>query len=186
MKKSHVQLDGLIKDVLANSGVEIDAVIKRVLAQKPVRDELAKQIKNVDLDKAVNKLIMDDKGNLDVEKLLGFSIADVTLAAEDSIRAVGPQVAAPILSANDAFKACSMHSPRVKHKPAGSTVGSSGTKQNSSGDHVKGSIADGSSLDMQGVIGLGVFGLVAALLGMTALGYTLRPLIDAFVSQFQP
>lgn len=178
---NQVDLNKTLADVLEAADLDLRVVIKNVLAQPKVKDALKKELKKANFDAVLKKLFLDEHGQPDVQKLLGYKISDVTLAAEAAIRSVGPQVGAPILTMNDAFTACSMHSDQVKEKPTGSTVGSSGRKQGSSEDHVKGSVASGSSLDMKGLMAVGIFGVLATLLATGVAGFAARPIIENFM-----
>lgn len=181
LEKADVDTQAVLKEALEASGLDIKAVLKNLMSQPAVKAELKKQTDKIDFGKALKDALEKSGIELNVETILGFKTSEVSLAAQDAFDAVGPQVLAPIVTMNDAFTACSVHSDQVKKKPSGSTVGSSGRKQGSSDDHVKGSVASGSSLDMTGLTVVSILGVIAALLATGGAGFAARPIVENFM-----
>lgn len=181
LEKADVDTQAVLKEALEASGLDIKAVLKNLMSQPAVKAELKKQTDKIDFGKALKDALEKSGIELNVETILGFKTSEVSLAAQDAFDAVGPQVLAPIVTMNDAFTACSVHSDQVKKKPSGSTVGSSGRKQGSSDDHVKGSVASGSSLDMTGLTVVSILGVIAALLATGVAGFAARPIVENFM-----
>ena len=181
LEKADVDTQAVLKEALEASGLDIKAVLKNLMNQPAVKAELKKQTDKIDFGKALKDALEKSGIELNVETILGFKTSEVSLAAQDAFDAVGPQVLAPIVTMNDAFTACSVHSDQVKKKPSGSTVGSSGRKQGSSDDHVKGSVASGSSLDMTGLTVVSILGVIAALLATGVAGFAARPIVENFM-----
>lgn len=184
--KADIDEQKVLDDALGASGVDLKQVVKNVTEQEAFKKALDEELAKIDFGAAIKDAVEKSGIELTPQAILGFEVSDVTLAAGDAFDAVGPQVLAPIATMNGAFTACSDHSETVKQRAAkrGKASGSSlGSSNGSSTDPNKasGSVAAGSSLDMEGLKIVSILGAVAALLGMGVLGFALRPMVDQFL-----
>lgn len=174
-EKSGVEPVEELKKALAATGADPKAAIQNIINQPELREEIEYQIKSIPFKDLIMNAIEDSGNELSVESLLGYSVDDVLDAGKGGISNAAPGVVAPILSMREAFNACEPN-PEVDGADGSTRDGSSIRKDR---NNAEGSVLPGSS-ELDGKQ-LGIFagvGVVAALLGLVALGFQLRPIWD--------
>lgn len=178
LRDADLDTEQVLADAVAAAGIDTEQILKNVLAQDAVKQELNAQLKKVNFLTLFKDAVEKSGVEFSVEALLGYKVSDLTAAGSDALDAVGPQVLAPIATMNDAFTACA----EANGPGTGSTVGLAGRRASSTPDTVKGSVAQGSSLSMDGLKIVSILGAIATLLLSGAIGYATRPAIDQFIA----
>lgn len=180
-EKSGVEPVEELKKALAATGADPKQAITNIINQPQLREEVEYQIKSIPFKTLIKNAIEDSGKELSVETLLGYSIDDVADAGKGGIKNAAPGVVAPIVSMREAFNACEPN-PEVDGAEGSTRDGSSIRKDRNTAE---GSIMPGSSeLNSKQVGIFAAIGVVAALLGLVALGFQLRPIWNDLVKFF--
>ncbi|WP_087117397.1 hypothetical protein [Corynebacterium urinipleomorphum] len=180
-EKSGIEPVDELKKALAATGADPKKAIENIINQPQLRDEVEYQIKSIPFKDLIKNAIEDSGNELSLESLLGYSVNDVLDAGKGGLSNAAPGVVAPIVSMREAFNACEPN-PEVDNKVDGEVDGASGSTRDGSSirkdrNTAEGSVMPGSSELTSKQLGIFVgVGVVAALLGLVAFGFQLRPI----------
>lgn len=189
-EKSGIEPVDELKKALAATGADPKKAIENIINQPQLRDEVEYQIKSIPFKDLIKNAIEDSGNELSVESLLGYSLNDVLDAGKGGLSNAAPGVVAPIVSMREAFNACEPN-PEGDNQVDGEVDGASGSTRDGSSirkdrNTAEGSVMPGSSELTSKQLGIFVgVGVVAALLGLVAFGFQLRPIWNDLAKFFR-